>query len=120
MQEGVLFLDDSENRTAAFLLNAADATKLTVKTAVEAIAALSEPWRIVHLDHDLGGEVYVDSGREDCGMEVVRHMVANQCDVGLVIVHTWNIPAGERMVTELCDAGYRAIGAPWGQSVISY
>ena len=38
----------------------------------ECVARLAEPWDEVHLDHDLGGEVYVDVGRDDCGMEVVR------------------------------------------------
>jgi len=61
------------------------------------------------LDHDLGGETFVDSGREDTGMEVVRWLCQNQdSQDGLIFVrvHSHNAPAAHRMVFDLKRAGY--------------
>ena len=54
-------------------------------------------WDEVHLDHDLGGEIYVDSSRPDCGMEVVRWLCASRRDrfeKTLFIIHSHNAEAG--------------------------
>lgn len=81
-----------------------------VETAIEAIAKLSsEMFHCVFLDHDLGGETYVDSSREDCGMEVIRQLNAGtiaQDKRCLFVVHTMNIEAGREMVLKLKDRGY--------------
>src|ERR1700730_15634727 len=66
----VLFLDDDPARGAVFLAEHPDAVWVT--TAEECIAYLAEPWHEVHLDHDLGGEAFVDCERNDSGMAVVR------------------------------------------------
>jgi hypothetical protein len=66
----ILFLDDDPARAEIFLAENPDA--IWVETASDCIARLEEPWDEVHLDHDLGGERFVDLSREDCGMEVVR------------------------------------------------
>ena len=66
----ILFLDDDPDRARAFLGRHPEA--VWVQTAGECIARLAESWDQVHLDHDLGGEIFVDSSRDDCGMEVVR------------------------------------------------
>lgn len=108
----ILFLDDSEERTIAMQKVYPEA--VCVQTAAECIEKLSaDVWHVLCLDHDLGGEVFVDSGRPDCGMEVVRWMVRNRPIVGRVIVHTWNEPAGRRMVDELRRKSYAAIFAPF-------
>ena len=65
----VLFMDDDPARGAMFLAAHPDA--VWVGTAEACIAHLVEPWDEVHLDHDLGGEVFVDHERDDCGMAVV-------------------------------------------------
>ena len=66
----VLFMDDDPARGASFLAEYPDA--VWVQTAEDCIAHLAEPWDEVHLDHDLGGDVFVDFERDDCGMAVVR------------------------------------------------
>jgi len=107
-----LILDDDLERHKKFRtwLNEPGVKLTFVETAVEAIAKLSsEMFHCVFLDHDLGGETYVDSGREDCGMEVVRQLKAGtiaQDQRCLFVVHTMNTEAGSEMVLKLKDRGY--------------
>lgn len=109
----ILFLDDSPERTAKF--KAAYAHAVCVETAAECIEKLKgEPWMAVCLDHDLGGRTFDDSSRADCGMEVVRWLMRNPCNIGRIIVHTWNEPAGRRMVSDLRRRDYNAIFEPFG------
>lgn len=101
----ILFLDDNQNRIDVFKRYIPWAT--TTTTAQETINQLVDnTWDHVFLDHDLGGEVFVDSDREDTGMEVVRWIVANQPKVGRFVVHSLNQPAAREMTLKLVDAGY--------------
>ena len=100
----VLFLDDSEARQKSFRSEVPSAT--IVATAEETIEALSEPWDLVFLDHDLGDEVFVDSDREDCGMEVVRWIVEHKPSISKIFCHSLNRDARIRMGMALDAAGY--------------
>jgi len=104
----VLFLDDHPRRTDAFRQVFPDTT--WVRTVEECIERLSEEWDVIQLDHDLGGEILVDSSRKDCGTEVVRHIVRDQPQhlrSALFKVHTYNEDAAQSMVEELNAAGYK-------------
>ena len=104
----VLFLDDSEERIKTFKEYCPHAHIVT--TAHECIRAIdSQHWDFVYLDHDLGGETYVDSGREDCGFEVVRHILKTKPSIKRIIVHSHNTPAAQRMADALTCAGYKTI-----------
>jgi len=112
-----LFLDDDSGRSRAF-------KKLVpykvdfVESAADCIKKLGEEeWDLVFLDHDLGGETYVDSGREDCGMEVVRWILDNQPIVRHIIVHTHNEEAGKEMVSKLKGASYKVEYIPFNSLV---
>jgi CheY-like chemotaxis protein len=115
----VLFLDDDyrriyEIRSRADVLEA-DLT--IVETAHECIEQLaSQTFDLVLLDHDLGGETYVDSNRVDCGMEVVRWLVDNGGEHGAFIVHTMNSVAAAAMYMELDQLGYPVRQAAFGSS----
>ena len=101
----ILFLDDCQLRTRHFQSSIPSAT--LTQTAAGCIDELKNgPWDIVFLDHDLGGEIYVESERDDCGMEVVRWIVANKPKIGKIIVHTHNTKAGNAMEEALLNAGY--------------
>ena len=109
----ILFLDDSPDRAEKFLATYPHA--VWVQTAAECIEKLRGGlWHEVCLDHDLGGESMVDSNREDCGAEVVRWILMNRPFIKRVIVHTWNEPAGRRMVADLHRREYNAVYAPFG------
>ena len=110
-----LFLDDDPARAAAFLAWYPDAT--WVQTVPECLGKLAERWAEVHLDHDLGGEHYVNSSRDDCGMEVVRWLT-NERRPHLArvrfTVHSHNMVAAYEMVSRLRGAGLRATTRPFG------
>jgi hypothetical protein len=94
-----------------------------VQTARDCVARLARPWDEVHLDHDLGGEIYVNPDRDDCGMEVVRWLCRQrrrQCDRTLFFVHSYNEEAAEVMVSRLLQAGYRAVYRPFGIDVLQW
>lgn len=109
----VLFLDDDETRCKRALSALPYATIVT--TAAGAIAELSKDpakvWDVVMLDHDLGGQVMVESGREDCGMEVVRWMVVNKPQVETCLIHSFNAAAAHEMDRKLYEAGYKVFRA---------
>ena len=114
----ILFLDDDHHRIKQFRSKVPSAT--IVETAQDCIEQIKKQgWDMVFLDHDLGGEVYADSGREDTGMEVVRCIAENQPDIGTVVVHSGNEPARKEMVLKLRDAKYRVIDMPFWQMIVS-
>jgi len=107
-----LFLDDCPERTAIFRSLVPDA--VCVETADACIEQLSAcPWDVAFLDHDLGGEVYVDSSKPNTGAAVVRWIVEHRPDVGSFVVHSLNADAAKRMVAGLREAGYGAEHVPF-------
>ena len=116
----ILFLDDSPERAALFSNRSTGTDRArtvwvrTVSEAVEALENFADTFDFICLDHDLGIE-YQDSRSEESGMEVVRYLEKNQgFKSAKVIVHTWNLPAGARMVDRLTKAGYRVYQKPFG------
>ncbi len=111
----LLFLDDDPARAQIFLAD--NPAAIWVQTVVECLEQLERNWDEVHLDHDLGGERYVDLGREDCGMEVVRwlcleprpHLIATR-----FFIHSHNANAAAIMVAQMRVAGYRVEFRPFG------
>ena len=113
----ILFLDDDTRRTdeIRLRLRAVACELLTVETAAECIVRLGEArFDLVLLDHDLGGETFVESSRDDCGMEVVRWLRANGGEHGAFIVHTMNTIAAAAMYIDLNAMGHRVMQAPFG------
>jgi len=103
----VLWLDDSPERTRLFRSFAPYATVTsTASECIEVLEAAEEPWDIVFLDHDLGGEVYVDPAHPNTGSEVVRWMAVNKPDVKKVVVHSCNSVAAQYMTEDLAKVGY--------------
>ncbi len=117
----VLFLDDDSDRARAFLARHPEA--VWVQTAAECIARLADSWDQVHLDHDLGGEIFVDSSRNDCGMEVVRWLcsqVQEPLPNTWFFVHSHNAEAADLMVRNLLQHGYQAVYRPFGIDVLGW
>ena len=110
----ILFLDDEAWRAEAFA--AANPDVVWAKTVEECLGLLEEPWDEVHLDHDLGGQTYVDTERDDCGMAVVRWL----CDAHRphlrgtrFFVHSHNANAACAMAFHLQVVGYRVEVRPF-------
>jgi len=122
----ILFLDDDANRAAlAYQRFTVDKRNQTIwcTTAAEAINVL-ENYELdeCYLDHDLGGQHWVDSRREDCGMEVVRWIERRssgelqKLQKCKFTVHSWNIPAAKQMVSRLEKLGLNVQMIPFGSS----
>ena len=91
-----------------------------MRTAENCIAHLAEPWDEVHLDHDLGGDVFVDFERDDCGMAVVRWLCAQpraHLAKTRFFVHTHNLNAACLMVLHLEVMGYEVRVRPFGTAL---
>ena len=107
MPRRILLLDDDPTRALKFQSNHPGAT--WVETADACIEALHQSWDEVHLDHDLGGEHYVDHDRDDCGMAVVRWLCVElrpHLKSTLFIIHTHNQGAAVAMTFQLQSTGY--------------
>jgi CheY-like chemotaxis protein len=61
-----------------------------------------ERFHVILLDHDLGGEIYVDINNKNTGSEVARWINKNptKTNSAFVITHTFN-PAGAKNITGL-------------------
>ncbi len=110
----ILFLDDDARRLKTFKRYYPNA--VWVQTARECIKRIYQPWDIISLDHDLGGETYVDSQRNDCGMEVVRYILRNRPSSlakTRFIIHSRNQCAAVLMAEALSSAGYHCEWEPF-------
>ena len=112
----MLVLDDDSSRVKTLRRRFPGAEITWAETAEECIGMLDQNWDVIRLDHDLGGETYVDPTRDDCGMAVVRELAENSRPhlmETVFIVHTRNAYAGPRMVTLLRGSGYDADYVPF-------
>jgi hypothetical protein len=107
----VLILEDDETRNAWFRHRMGYA--VMVETAKDCIAQLAAEWDVVYLDHDLGGEIYVDVAHENTGSAVVRWIAEHKPVVGQFVVHSANGPAAQAMTEDLERLGYRATRLPF-------
>ena len=123
----ILFLDDDPKRAALVYQRFKPVDRENViwcQTAEEAICTLrdyKDKLTKVFLDHDLGGEHYVHTAREDCGMEIVRYLerLAKKSELGklneaIYRIHTWNSEAGNKMYKRLKALGLRVEYVPFG------
>jgi hypothetical protein len=104
----ILFLDDDLERGREFTASCPEA--VWVETAADCIESLKDSWDEIHLDHDLGGERFVDHDRDDCGMAVVRWLCEEpraHLQSSLFVIHTHNAGAAMAMVFQLQSMGYR-------------
>ena len=89
-----------------------------MKTAKECIDLLiaGKDVGLLMLDHDLGGEIYVDTNYSNTGSEVVRWIEINKPRIKEIIVHSYNHSAGTMMTETLVSCGYDAKRIPFDPS----
>jgi len=111
----IIFLDDDNQRWYRFQAKIPNSVR--AETADECIRLIRDSTKIdwLFLDHDLGGEAYVNSTREDCGMEVVRFLCADNLTktISNIVVHSHNTVAALEMFNKLKDAGYNVRLVPF-------
>ena len=123
----ILFLDDDPARAALAYQRWKPSDREQViwcQTAEEAIITLQDyrdRLTYVSLGHDLGGLKNVHTAREECGMEIVRHLekLAKKGLLGGLKdaryrIHTWNADAGNVMYRRLKGVGLRVEFIPFG------
>lgn len=110
----VLFLDDDPSRTAEFCSQVPSAT--CVSTAESCVAQLTDgcEWDYVFLDHDLGGEVFVDSSVDNSGGRVARWIAATRPNIGLIVLHSLSPAGAAYMRSVLLAADYDVRVMPFG------
>jgi ActR/RegA family two-component response regulator len=98
----VLVLDDEEYRHKEFARRFAGQDLVAARTAGEAIRALEgPPFNLAQLDHDLGTR---NNGDGMCVAEAIAAMPRERRP-RFVVVHSFNVPAAQRMVVTLKRAG---------------
>lgn len=114
--EGItLVLEDNKERMKTFKLYCHNLKHVeTSKDCIDIIKSgknIKELW----LDHDLGNETYVNSQREDCGMEVVRFLLKENRigQIEKIYVHSHNVYANRIMAEDLSNAGYNSTLFPF-------
>jgi len=126
----VLVLEDSEERIVEFKKRFA--SKLHIDVAVVYVdnvedfktQMLENKPELILLDHDLGGQVYVSSSKEDTGAEAVRFIVKNFTLKDFpfpIIIHSLNGPGSDYMFDLLMENKFHAIKAKflWSEKVFN-
>lgn len=106
--KNVLFLDDDEYRHNSIRPIISHDPAYTASEAIEKLKANS--YEIVFLDHDLGGEVYVDSfGEKETGYTVAKWIVDNEIKIPLIVLHSLNSQGSNNQARLLKNAGYHVV-----------
>ena len=108
----IIILEDDDNRIEKFVSLFPSAQ--IVKTAKECIELLeNNGCDRLFLDHDLGGEIYVDTNYQNTGSEVVRWIEINKPEIKEIVVHSYNSSAALMMMNALLKSGYNAQRIPF-------
>lgn len=117
-----LILEDDINRINEFKqrFNEVSITiePFFVDTAKDCIDKLeADHFDLVFLDHDLGGQVFVDTENKNTGSEVARYISTSEksFDNTTFICHSYN-PAGRKNICSLIK-GCHEIPSIWDESV---
>ena len=108
----IFILEDDHMRQHWFREHFKQHNITIVDNAKDAIKLLStEEFSFIMLDHDLGGEVFVDSEKENTGYQVAKALINTSNANKPVVIHSWNVPAAQRMQYVI---GENALMFPFG------
>jgi len=124
----ILFLDSDPNKAAIIYRRMTEQQRSntiwcsSVKETILTLKDYKHRLKTVSLEHDLNGELYMNTKREDCGMEIVRFLEKLSKDEKQFepykkmkfIIHSWNSHAGPRMKERLKKIGLDVIRKPFG------
>jgi CheY-like chemotaxis protein len=120
----VLVLEDDPNRIRTFRFKFDPSFEVMyVTTAQGGIDLLGiHQFDAIFLDHDLGGEQFVDTENTNTGSEVVRWLrVHGTRNDPYLVIHSLNFPASKNMHADLLSAGFNFVyRIPFTKLVDSY
>lgn len=111
----VLVLEDDPNRIHKFRRDLIGVTSVEyAQTAAHAKQLLTtRDYDLIFLDHDLGGDTYVDSTEENTGAEVARFLARleqwQDPKTTVVVCHSLNPDGRKYMITTLRNAGFSQV-----------
>lgn len=106
----IFILEDDDMRVQAFIpfiLNQQPTASIYVADNVEEakkILMLVPKWDCIFLDHDLGGDQYVDSNNENTGYQIAKFIKINHIKYTSCIIHSHNPAGAANMKLVLEDA----------------
>jgi len=116
----ILILEDDSERIKWFTEQFGNNNLVVVNTVLAAREVIRKcRWfDVIFLDHDLGGEVYVDSDDKSgyaIVKEIVQHaMYVSQIDKIKIVIHSWNEPAAKRMEMLLKENRFNVVRKKFG------
>lgn len=112
----ILILEDNKDRIATFKRTLGGRFNLTfTEHAAQAIDAIFDAanvgyaFDVIFLDHDLGGDTYVDQDNTNTGSEVVRWITGDDSpplEQPVIIIHSLNHDAAKNMLSKLEAHGF--------------
>ena len=102
----VLILEDSPERIKTFQKKLGKYDLYFFDNVADTIRALEymDQFDVLFLDHDLGGEVFVDSDQPNTGYQLAKYISEKQLKFNQIIIHSMNSVGAQRMKDALPDA----------------
>ncbi len=105
----VVFLDDDEQRQRLMLSHCPCTKQVWDAQECMDVVRILEHIDVLFLDHDLGGEVFVDSDQPNTGAEVARQLASDpHPSIDLIVIHSYN-PVGACNMYHLLEGCYRRV-----------
>ena len=107
----ILVLEDNPERQKVFMKELSRNYQITIVDTVELAKTLvkeaeknQDQFHVIFIDHDLGGEVYVDSREENTGYQFAVWLAENEID-SQFITHSLNLVGAGNIIAALpeCD-----------------
>lgn len=101
----IFILEDNEERIKIFNKYFIDHNIFTansVNSAKEVIKK-NKKWDVIFLDHDLGGQIYVNSYEENTGYRFAQYIKENKIKYNQLIIHSMNIAGANNIKSILKD-----------------
>lgn len=95
----IFILEDDPDRIRYFKEKLGILSDLTIISSCTEADKFQPPYKIIFLDHDLGGRQLED--HEDCGLTFIQKIKDKLNHTDIVVIHSYNGSAAERMITEL-------------------
>lgn len=118
----IFILEDDKGRICRFGDELMKEHDITVCTSVKgALKCFAPPYDLMLLDHDLGGETFVPSEKEETGYSFLQQLPVREAikrNKPIVIVHSFNYQGAQRMVDEAGELGARSVmRIPFGEAL---